>query len=709
MIPGVIEPQDEGRETAITAPKEVRDRVTLGQPEAWVQVREDYFRVVRRLETRQALQELGQWRLNFDPRTHHVVVHSIRVRREGVAVEHASAEQFRFLQREGGLDSQVIDGWITLMVLLEDVRVGDVIDASYTIHSMRKLLRDRSWLFTTVPLQAALRVFHLTVRFAGGRAMQWNSNEKEFAPAIKEEGGETVWSWTKENLQPAELEPNVPAWHFPGTWVQVTDCASWGEIAAGLAAVWREEMDAPELLRMVEEINAAAATPLEQIDRAVTMVQDDIRYLSVNEDLGGQIPSSPGAVLRRRYGDCKDKSFLLSHLLHLLGVKAWPVLVHTHLRQSVEELLPAPDAFNHVIVKYEVDGQTRWVDATLSLQGGGALARLVPDFRAGLPVGPGIAGLEKIPPLPVKNERYELREAFSLDSRPGHPSIMNVSIRACGWQAENLRRGFANVGDAGMARSREQFYRRLFPELQRAGELKWEDNRGRNEFRLSESYDIENAVKLTPDGSACVFYYQTHYIQWMLGIAQGGKRRHPYLLTFPCNVEHTVEVETTGLLNEKTMLPVIEQGITFRFSCDQKRKANRGVMTYNLKTLTGVITPQQFETHKKMVDKIWPATTFYFRFPRGLPAPQRRPAGAKKIAPPGTMEISRERAPVRKVKLLSEAERRGSRRKKRTKGQSRQAAKWEGISSKHKILIGLGIILVIGSMWLLWLFFMVKG
>jgi len=249
----------------------------------------------------------------------------------------------------------------------------------------------------------------------------------------------------------------------------------------------------------------------------------------------------------------------------------------------------------------------------------------------------------------------------------------------------------------------------LFPELQRAGELKWEDNRERNEFKLSESYDIENAAKLTPDGSTCVFYYQTHYIQGMLGIAQGGKRKHPYLLPFPCNVEHSVEVETTGLLNEKTMLPVIEQGTTFRFSCDQKRKANRGVMTYNLKMLTGVINPQQFEAHKKMVDKIWPATTFYFRFPVGLPAPQRRQAVAKKIAPTGVAEMSQEHAPIKKVKLLSEQERRGSRRKKRTRGQNREAAESEGISRKQRMWIVLVVIIVAVGTWLLWLFSMLKG
>ncbi|MGB8353649.1 MAG: DUF3857 domain-containing protein [Chthoniobacteraceae bacterium] len=739
MMPDVIEPKENSTETPVAVPKEVRDRVTVGPAGGWVKVREvdesfrhaasysgllsdqqhhalrheDYYREVQRLETRQALDVLGQWRLDFDPRTQRVVIHSLQVRREGSATDHAQVDQFRFLQRETGLKSRIIDGRITVLVLLEDVRVGDVIDASYTIHTTPDLLEDRFWTYTTLPDRVALRAFHLSVRFPADRAMQWKSNDKSFAPAISEVDGETEWSWKKENLLPEERESNMPAWHFHGTWLQVTDCASWGEIATAAGAAWREDMDAPELSRMVEEINAAAATPLERIDRAVTMVQDDIRYLSVNEDLGGFIPSPPSAVLRRRYGDCKDKSFLLSHLLRLLGVKAWPVLVNTYLRRTVEDLLPMPGAFNHAIVKYEIDGQIRWVDATMSLQGGGALARLVPDYRAGLPVGPDIAGLDKIPPLPTKNERYELRETFSLDSRPAHASILNVSIKAGGWKAESLRREFANVGEAGMAKKREQFYKPLFPELKRVGELKWEDDRVLNECRLAESYDILNPGKFTPDGRACVFHYHSHYIQWLLDIAQAGKRKHPYLLTFPCNVEHIIEVETTGILNENKVTPMTHQGTTFRFTSEPRRRGNRAVMHYSLKTLVGVIPPQQFEAHRKMVAKIMPATTFYFRFPRGMPAPQKRPAGLGKTAPVAASAPVQAplplNKPVKKFQLLSEEEHRGSRRKRRTTGSNREEQEPGGEVPKRTLLIGLCVVGVVAVIWLLWVFFMVKG
>lgn len=92
-----------------------------------------YHRVVHRLETPRAVQELAQHRLDFDPHPQQLVIHSIAVQRGDQHVEQAALDRLPVLQREEGLEAFVIHGWITLLLLLEDVRVGDVIDASCTV------------------------------------------------------------------------------------------------------------------------------------------------------------------------------------------------------------------------------------------------------------------------------------------------------------------------------------------------------------------------------------------------------------------------------------------------------------------------------------------------------------------------------------------------------------------------------------------------
>src|SRR4029079_8000675 len=106
------------------------------------------------------------------------------------------------------------------------------------------------------------------------------------------------------------------------------------------------------------------------VNRAIEMVQDEFRYLSVNLELGGQIPAPAETVIRRRYGDCKDLAFLLVRLLRALDVSARPVLVHVQWRKSIAGMLPSSNLFNHVVVEFEVENEKRWVDCTMKCQGG---------------------------------------------------------------------------------------------------------------------------------------------------------------------------------------------------------------------------------------------------------------------------------------------------------------------------------------------------
>ena len=160
-------------ETPITdlLPASVRERVTIGPPADWVVIRgvdsayrgdagslctyllhdvqwhavqhTGYVRTVQRLETMKAVQVLGQWRMDyFDPRTQHVVIHSLAVQRGDKTFEHAQLKRLRFLQREASLEYSVIDGAVTVMVVLEDVRVGDVLDVSYSVRETPRLLPD---------------------------------------------------------------------------------------------------------------------------------------------------------------------------------------------------------------------------------------------------------------------------------------------------------------------------------------------------------------------------------------------------------------------------------------------------------------------------------------------------------------------------------------------------------------------------------------
>ena len=83
----------------------------LLEQQVHVELNQTYVRTAVRLETLQAVQHRSQWRLEFEPKTQSMLIHSIKIRRGSLEIEHASLERIQFLQREAGLEGFVIDGW----------------------------------------------------------------------------------------------------------------------------------------------------------------------------------------------------------------------------------------------------------------------------------------------------------------------------------------------------------------------------------------------------------------------------------------------------------------------------------------------------------------------------------------------------------------------------------------------------------------------
>ena len=578
-----------------------------------------YQRTVQRLETLQAVQNLSQWSLDFDPATQNVVIHSVAVRRDGVAREHAEMEHFRFLRREQQMERLVIDGWWTLVLLLEDVRVGDVLDISFTITTQPRLLAERYSILELLPSFLPVGRLRFSLLFpAGGNGMRWLAADPEFKPEIRSIGEDERWEWALDHIEADEFEPSTPPWHEGSKFIHVSDCASWREVASALAEAWKTDAPQPELAAFAKPLFEAAADQSEAVTKAIQFVQDEIRYLSVNEDLGGQIPSAPDAVLRRRFGDCKDKALLLARLLREAGVEARPVLANTFLRGGVAQLLPSPNVFNHAIVEFTLDGQTRWVDPTVMLQGGGALNRPPLDLEMGLPVAAEAEALVKIDHSPRANT-YTLREVFYLDTAGGQ-TLLEVQCVATGIHADNFRRSLALEGKDAFSKSREQFYRNMFNDASRVDTLQWDDRREGNSLSISERFDL-GKQPYTKDLNArlCHLNYGSHVLQSILGIPGGVKtRKYPLSLAALASIKHTIEFHTPTM-HDRPLTRAHKSSGAFEFDYELRKIWGKWTWSYSLDITRSTVEAANFEAHRKDLLELWPNTTIQLNLPVGVP------------------------------------------------------------------------------------------
>lgn len=576
-----------------------------------------------RLETMEAVQHESQWRVQFEPRTQNLCLHWIRIRRGEKVFDHTNLDRFRILQREEALEGFVVDGCCTLLLLLEDVRPGDVLETAYTLTTQARLLANHCWSFYCLPPHVGAGTFYHSLRFNTNRKMQWKGAEG-VQPEVQKMGDETSWIWSGNDYTGSAPEPNTPDWCIENPWLQVSDCPDWQTVAAGFAAVWQEEPNAPEVNELVTAIRNQETSVLSRVESAIRLIQDEFRYLSVDLEVGGHVPAPPGVVAHRRYGDCKDLSFLLVHLLRGLGVRARPILVNARLKKAIEDKLPMPGLFDHVVVEFEVAEGTRWVDPTLRSQGGGCLNRVLPDYGAGLPIDPEAKTLVKAPTNALSQSAFELKEALLLDTKGG-PSLLAVSVRASGTYAENLRQQFECCAIEDIARERLEACRQRFGTIERQGELLFRNDRDSNLFWLAEVFVIP--TPLIPAGGdppeTIRFSLPSNIILSSLSMPDGMTRRTPLALPHPSNLTHTIELYSPGIALLGTHRQQIGNS-QIRFVRSHKTMAGFWSVTFQLTTLQDAVLPEELSDHRRMLQEINRESQWEVVLAVGFPRPRQR-------------------------------------------------------------------------------------
>src|SRR5262249_48297002 len=129
----------------------------------------------------------------------------------------------------------------------------------------------------------------------------------------------------EEHLVPSTgAEPLTPADYQPSRLLELSEFTSWDEVAVWANALFQYDGGLDDDLRAVVAKLRAQPTTEQRVVAALEFVQSEIRYFSVALGESSHRPTPPPQVLKRRYGDCKDKSLLLMALLKELGIDSNP-------------------------------------------------------------------------------------------------------------------------------------------------------------------------------------------------------------------------------------------------------------------------------------------------------------------------------------------------------------------------------------------------
>lgn len=503
-------------------------------------------RSVRRLLTREAVQKLSQVEIEWDPEIEELVVHELALWRQGVKKSFADRARFLLRQREGSLESQLVHGRMSAIALLEDVRVDDVVDLEFSIHSSARLDGEKYDTIFAVERPLATGKWIVSVRLPEEAAFHHRSDAS--APSFSElrENGEIVRTWTGSQAEGKEFDSGTPPWVIPHGVIEVTGYDSWQQVAMCVAGAW-EQLNTHDaaVQRQVDELIAGCSNLEERAQIVIRWVQEHVRYLGLEAGVGGLKPSAPGVVLTRLYGDCKDKTLLLGTMLRMAGVEADSVLVHSDRRHTVATALPSLGAFNHVITTFVIAGRRGFVDATMAGDGGGPFERCMVEYGKGLLISKQTTELIDITTATAERSTLLASEDFYID-RKKPACHVDWRIEATGWDANFLRARLREVGSETFAKIESEDLRQHFPDIRSTGPANAQDDLDANRIIIWGRAMFGTWGQAAGNGLR-VFQYKPRWLYALLAAPQRDvKRSHPFFLRHPLNVRQEVRLHSSG-------------------------------------------------------------------------------------------------------------------------------------------------------------------
>jgi hypothetical protein len=434
-----------------------------------------------------SLGDAGRFQINFNPEYQRLLIHRVELRRNGQWQDRLDAGRITLARREGGFERDMADGVVTALIVLDDVRVGDVIRVAYTVSGSNPILAGQSNDWLRLAWSNPVLDVHLRVLEEPGTKAAAHRENTDVEPVIREGADATEISLHAHGSAAVVDEQDYPSWFQPYPLVQVAPAQSWASVVAWAVPLYPvvDALPADLELKLVQW--GKLTDPHARLTAALRTVQEEVRYFGVEMGENTHRPTAPAETWRRRYGDCKDKTYLLVTLLRRMGIEAVPALVATERGRAIADFVPSASVFNHVIVRAQVGRDVVWVDPTITLQGGEARDGDLSAYAMALPVVAGGDRLQAIEAIRPANARVQTLERYTPDSI-GRNVKLTVETVYEGRSADYARRSTTGKRAEDLSRQYADYYRKRYGDVDVVDMPVRQDDLPANMLKITESY-----------------------------------------------------------------------------------------------------------------------------------------------------------------------------------------------------------------------------
>jgi len=523
-----------------------------------------YGRTVAEVTDRAGLEGLATIQFDFDPEFEGISLVRMRILRDGQEIDLKDRMTSEVYRRETRLDEGIIDGTLTAVLQVPDLRVGDVLDYA-TVLTRRPMVGagergGSSWLEWSTPVVLS----HTALTWPKDVPLELGPLPPEVLYSVSTlVDGSQRHVWRREGHLPHPNEEGVPYEVIEDALLRFSDTRDWTPLAMALAPHYTKDYPLPaEWEARVDVIALAHATPEARAFAALRLVQDELRYVSLSVGAGGYFARSPVEVIAAGFGDCKDKSLLLRVMLDRLGVEAAVALTDLDGGYGLPENLPSLGAFDHMILRASLDGRAVWMDPTGSHSGGGLGTAVDLDYGYALPLtGKGPASLERMEVTSAGIWSQHSHEEFTFSL---FGVFLAVETRSLTGAADGARARWAATPVSQISRDYLDYYLERYPGIVIFQPPEMTDNRDANEVVVTESYFLPLAA-LDRNDLREDFFFGTENLVDRYPKHLNDPRRLPFQVGGPWIARYEVSVKGAPIEFEPPE-PVTLQNAAFRFT-----------------------------------------------------------------------------------------------------------------------------------------------
>ena len=395
------------------------------------------------IRSSESLRQFGTVQLGWLPDKGDLTIHRLHIIRGGETIDVlANGAQPQILRRERQLEQASLDGMLTAAIPVAGLQVGDILR-----YSISTTLNDQAMggemqaEAVLTPRPAEMGFGRVVMSWPSDAPISWRAVGQAGEHGVVSKGGYDMIEVALPIDEPEAMPDDAPGRYLLTPAIQAGTFASWEEVSRVMAPHYKTEgtIDpAGPIAAQVARIRRAQSDKLGQAALALQVVQDEINYLMNGMDGGNYLPQSPEQTWELRYGDCKAKGLLLLAMLRELDIDAEAVLVDTENSDAASVILPLPAAFNHMIVRANIDGLPYYLDGTSSGTRRDTLFE-VPDYAYALPLVEGGAALARVEQRWPKAPDQVVRITYDMGAGVDQPALYDIEVETRGIYGAQLR------------------------------------------------------------------------------------------------------------------------------------------------------------------------------------------------------------------------------------------------------------------------------